>query len=124
MSLEVRRAFEFIQLPQGEDAHVILLDRTWPRGLRKDELGLNEWARHLAPSTALRHWLEEDYSRWDSFLRHYRLELEPRADELSRLGELARETSLVLLYVSRERRHNAAMALACLLGYSMDSLAA
>lgn len=124
MSLEVRRAFESVHHPLPDNAHVVLLDRTWPRGLRKDELGLNEWARHLAPSTALRRWLEEDYGRWDSFLRHYDRELEAHADEVSRLHELARETDVILLYVARERRYNGAMALACLLGYSMDSLAA
>lgn len=124
MSVQVRRAFDFVQEEKPGDAHVVLVDRVWPRGLRKDELGLHEWARHLAPSTELRKWFNHDPQKWDEFCRRYRDELTARKEEVQRLMGLTADTELVLLYGARERQYNQAMALKAFLEKPPECLAA
>jgi uncharacterized protein YeaO (DUF488 family) len=102
------RAFDFVRQDKPADGHIVLLDRVWPRGLRKDELGVDEWARHLAPSSALRKWLHQDTGRWHEFIEHYRDELRPHAHEVERLARVALNCPLVLLYGEKDRRHNSA----------------
>ena len=91
----------------------VLVDRVWPRGLKKEELHLDRWMKDLAPSTALRKWFGHDPRRWQEFRRRYRAELaQPDKQEL--LGELrrmARSGPVVLLYGARDQEHNQAVVL-------------
>jgi uncharacterized protein YeaO (DUF488 family) len=81
----------------------ILVDRIWPRGLRKDELHLDEWCKTVAPSTDLRKWYRHDPDRFDEFTRRYRAELkEPEAAAaLQHLRELANHHQVTLLTASK-----------------------
>lgn len=109
--LEVCRAFDFVRQEKPPQAHTVLLDRVWPRGLRKEELGVDEWARHLAPSSTLRQWFNCSPERWQEFLCCYREELESaREDELTRMAALSRDAHLILLYGDRDREYNQAVA--------------
>jgi uncharacterized protein YeaO (DUF488 family) len=110
MAITVARAFDFVDQDRPKGVCVVLLDRVWPRGLRKDELGLDEWARHLAPSSELRRWYNYEEERWDDFCRRYQDELEPFQAEMARMAELASTGNLVLLYGDRERELNQAEA--------------
>jgi uncharacterized protein YeaO (DUF488 family) len=110
MTIEIRRAFEFARQNKPAGAHIVLLDRAWPRGVRKDHLDLNEWARHLAPESTLlkagsngRLSLEAVIERHDQKLRaeHVR--------ELQRLRQLAEAgDGLLLLYSARDPVFNGA----------------
>src|SRR5258708_16065518 len=61
--------------PSSEDGVRVLVDRLWPRGVRKLDAAIDRWLRELAPSTELRRWFGHDPSRWEEFRRRYRAEL-------------------------------------------------
>lgn len=84
--------------------HRVLVDRLWPRGVRKDDAPFDEWLRDVAPSNELRHWYAHDPGRFDEFAARYRAELaEPAAAAaLDRLRAAAAEGSLVLVTATRE----------------------
>jgi uncharacterized protein YeaO (DUF488 family) len=86
--IRVRRVYEE---PATADGARVLVDRVWPRGLRKDAARLDEWAKDVAPSTELRTWYGHDPAKFDEFKQRYRAELdEPAAREgLDRLRALA-----------------------------------
>lgn len=123
-TIQVKRAFDFVNEKKPANAHVVLVDRVWPRGLRKDELGLDEWARHLAPSMELRKWFNHDPDKWEEFRKRYRQELTDEKPEVHRLMELASDTTLVLLFGARETEYNQAVALRDFLESPPDCLAA
>jgi uncharacterized protein YeaO (DUF488 family) len=89
----------------------VLVDRVWPRGVSKDSLGLERWAKELAPSTELRRWFAHDPRKWPQFQRRYREELQAKTSELKTLAHLARGGHLVLLYGARDQEHNQAAVL-------------
>lgn len=78
---------------QDESAYRVLVDRLWPRGVRKDEIHYDRWLKDVAPSTDLRRWWAHDPERMDAFAERYRAELTEgvRADGLSELRALAAE---------------------------------
>src|SRR6476646_4467454 len=87
----------------GDGARV-LVDRVWPRGLRKADAHLDEWCKDVAPSTELRRWYGHDARRVDEFARRYREELdEPqRAVALQHLRDVARTRPLILLTATKD----------------------
>jgi uncharacterized protein YeaO (DUF488 family) len=91
----------------------VLVDRIWPRGVRKEALKLDLWLRELAPSNELRKWFGHDPRRWEEFKRRYRSELRrPERQELvNELLALARKGPVTLLYGARDEEHNEAVAL-------------
>lgn len=95
----------------------ILVDRVWPRGLKKEALRLDAWMRELGPSDQLRTWFGHDPARWEEFQRRYRAELE-RPDQQARLAELeqmALHGPITLLYGARDEQHNQAVVLKAVL---------
>jgi len=105
--VSIRRAYED---PGRDDGYRVLVDRIWPRGRRKEELALDEWAKELAPSTALRKWFGHDPERWDAFRERYRDELAtPEARQrLHALVEAAGARPLPLLDLAEDQPHNQA----------------
>ena len=95
----------------------VLVDRLWPRGIRKDTLHLDAWLKDLAPSNELRRWFGHDPARWDEFVQRYRAELAaPERQEA--LRDLLRRASLsdvTLLYGARDETHNEAVVLKAVL---------
>lgn len=89
----------------------VLVDGVWPRGVGKESLALDYWARDLAPSAELRRWFAHDLRRWPEFERRYREELGAKASDLMSLKLLARGRRLVLLYGARDETHNQAAVL-------------
>lgn len=108
--VSIRRAYED---PGRNDGYRVLVDRIWPRGRRKEELALDEWAKDLAPSTALRKWFGHDPERWEGFRERYRNELAaPEARQrLHALVEAAGERPLTLVYSAKDEQHNQAVVL-------------
>lgn len=94
-----------------------LVDRLWPRGVRKDELAIDGWLKDVAPSDELRKWFGHDPARWAEFRRRYFAELDANPQAWRPLLETSRRADITLLYSARDRAHNNAVALqAYLLG--------
>lgn len=98
--------------PQADDGLRVLVDRLWPRGLRRESAGVDVWARDLAPSDELRRWYGHDVSRFAEFRRRYRAELRRQRENLEELSSKAGEGPLSLLYAARDEQHNNAVVLA------------
>lgn len=110
--VRIKRAYE---APVPQDGTRILIDRLWPRGIKKEALALDQWCKELAPSTALRQWFGHDPARWEEFERRYAAELLPCAAQLDALRTLARRKTLTLVYGAHDGLHNDAVVLRALL---------
>jgi len=93
------------------DGARFLVERLWPRGMKKESLGIEGWLREVAPSTALRKWFGHDPEKWREFQRRYRRELDAHRDACRPLLEAARRGPVTLLYSARDTEHNAAVVL-------------
>ncbi len=101
--------------PAKADGYRILVDRIWPRGVKKEEADVDEWMKDVGPSTDLRHWFGHDPERFTEFADRYRAELKG-SDALAKLRERCREHSVVtLLYGAKDAEHNQAVVLRQLL---------
>lgn len=90
---------------------VFLVERLWPRGIRKDALVIDGWLKDVAPSTELRRWFGHDPAKWDEFCRRYATELDASPQAWAPLAEAADSGEVTLLYSSRDTEHNNAVAL-------------
>ncbi|MHB1166577.1 MAG: DUF488 domain-containing protein [Candidatus Nanopelagicales bacterium] len=90
---------------------VFLVERLWPRGVRKDSLKFGGWLRDVAPSHELRKWFSHDPVRWDEFRRSYVAELDAHPEAWQPLLDAARSGDVTLLYSSHDQEHNSAVAL-------------
>jgi uncharacterized protein YeaO (DUF488 family) len=92
----------------------VLVDRLWPRGIAKEGLRLDRWAKEVAPSTELRKWYGHQPERFDEFRKRYRAELEapPAAERLEELRRTANRGPLTLLTATRDVPHSGAAVLA------------
>ena len=106
--IQIKRAYE---PPAPGDGKRILLDRLWPRGVRKEVLALDQWAKELAPSTELRQWFGHDPALWIEFRRRYAVELRPHTALLESLRALARQGTITLVYGAHDEAHNNAVAM-------------
>jgi uncharacterized protein YeaO (DUF488 family) len=106
--IRLKRAYE---PPSPEDGRRIIVDRLWPRGIRKADAAIDRWLKEIAPSTELRRWFGHDPTRWEEFRRRYRSELSAHQDLLSELRVMAREGRLTLVYSARDEHHNDAVVL-------------
>jgi uncharacterized protein YeaO (DUF488 family) len=106
----IKRAYD---TPSRTDGCRILVDRLWPRGVRKDQLGIEKWMRDLGPSSELRRSFGHDPARWKEFRKRYLAELKrPEAASLiAELVELARDGPLTLIYSAKDTEHNQAVVL-------------
>src|SRR5262249_3774226 len=106
--IRIKRAYE---APSTRDGARVLVDRLWPRGLRKADADIERWPKEVAPSTELRRWFGHDPDRWREFRRRYRVELKNRADLVQELRAMARERPLTLVYAAHDELHNHALVL-------------
>lgn len=89
----------------------LLVDRVWPRGVRKDALQPDDWIREVAPSTALRKWFGHDPPRWAAFRESYLAELSENREAVDRCLAWCRAGPVVLLFAAKDRDHNQAVVL-------------
>jgi uncharacterized protein YeaO (DUF488 family) len=113
-AVRVRRVYD---PPEADDGYRVLVDRLWPRGLRRDEAHLDEWCKQIAPSTELRKWYGHDPQRCEEFGRRYRAELDAGegADAVRRIRGLAGSQPVTLLTATRELEISGAAVLAAYL---------
>lgn len=106
-AIRLRRAYD----PPGEDdGYRVLVDRVWPRGVRRDDLALDEWCRDVAPSTDLRRWFGHDPAKFAEFRDRYLAELAGNP-HVTRLAGLASSGPMTLVYGAADTEHNQAVVL-------------
>jgi uncharacterized protein YeaO (DUF488 family) len=109
-AVRIKRAYEE---PSADDGYRVLVDRLWPRGVRKDALAIDVWMKELGPSDELRRWFGHDPARWEEFAARYRDELrrEPAANLVAALVAQAQRGPLTLVYGAKDELHNQAVVL-------------
>jgi uncharacterized protein YeaO (DUF488 family) len=108
MKIKTKRIYE----PAADsDGFRILVDRLWPRGMKKEEVHIDLWLKEVAPSTELRKWFNHEVEKWEQFMKRYRAELKGAAafEELVALAE--KHKTLTLLYGAKDEQYNQAVAL-------------
>ena len=106
--IQTKRAYEHASKTDGAR---ILVERLWPRGIKKETLSLDTWLKDVAPSTELRQWFQHDPAKWQEFRERYSRELEENPEPWQRLLSRARRGRLTLVYSSHDQEHNNAVAL-------------
>ena len=106
--IRVKRVYE---PPEPGDGMRFLVERLWPRGVRKDALELDAWLKDVAPSDALRRWFGHDPARWDEFRTRYASELDARPEAWREILSAADSGTVTLLFSARDTLHNNAVAL-------------
>lgn len=106
--IAIKRAYEAAGKADGTR---FLVDRLWPRGVKKENLPIKAWLKDVAPSNELRQWYHHDADQWDEFRRRYFAELKENPDAWQPLLEVAREGTLTLIYSAKNEDHNNAEAL-------------
>lgn len=97
--------------PTPRDGKRFLVERLWPRGVRKSALPLSDWVKEVAPSTKLRQWFSHDPTKWSEFRRRYRAELVAKPETWKLLLQAARKGTVTLVYSSHDTEHNNAVVL-------------
>lgn len=106
--IRLKRAYE----PAArQDGQRFLVERLWPRGVRKASLGLDAWLKEVAPSTELRQWFGHDPRKWEEFQRRYRAELDGHPEVCDPILKAARHGRVTLVYSSHDQEHNNAIVL-------------
>ncbi|HYK26250.1 MAG TPA: DUF488 domain-containing protein [Steroidobacteraceae bacterium] len=108
LDIKIKRAYE---QPSSADGTRVLVDRLWPRGLKKANAHVAQWLKEVAPSNELRKWFGHDPARWEEFRRRYEAELAGKRDLLGELRELAKNGPLTLVYSAHDEAHNQAVVL-------------
>ncbi len=96
---------------QKDEGARFLVDRIWPRGVKKDTLALVGWLKEVAPSAGLRKWFGHDPARWEEFQKRYEAELKSVPETWKPLLDAAQKGTVTLLFGARDEAHNNAVAL-------------
>ncbi|MBR0831288.1 DUF488 family protein [Bradyrhizobium manausense] len=107
-NIKLKRAYESVGSGDGTR---ILIDRLWPRGVRKEDAAIDLWAKDIAPSTALRRWFFHDPARWHEFRRRYSEEIHRNRDRLGELRALAQKGRITLVFGAHDEVRNDAVVL-------------
>jgi uncharacterized protein YeaO (DUF488 family) len=107
-NIKLKRAYDSAG---SSDGTRILIDRLWPRGVRKADAAIDLWAKDMAPSTSLRKWFGHDPARWHQFRRRYADEIHRNRGRLSELRSLAQKGRITLVFAAHDEAHNDAVVL-------------
>jgi uncharacterized protein YeaO (DUF488 family) len=110
--IRLKRAYEKAAPTDGTR---VLVDRLWPRGIKKEDAAIDHWFKEIAPSTRLRKWFGHDPERWNEFRRRYRSELREHGDLLAEIRAFADLGLVTLVYAARDEERNDAVVLRDLL---------
>lgn len=97
--------------PATKDGIWILVDRLWPRGLKKNTLAFDFWLKDIAPSPELRIWFNHDPNKWDDFAQKYAQELQDKPELMKQVTTLALDSLVTLFYAAKDVQHNHALVL-------------
>lgn len=114
--LKIKRVYEDAQ---ASDGIRFLVERLWPRGMKKEDLNMKAWLKDAAPSPNLRRWYAHDVLKWQEFQQRYRAELVSNPDAWHPIVDAARHGDVTLLYSARDIDHNSALVLKSVLDEHM-----
>ncbi|MCS7284368.1 MAG: DUF488 domain-containing protein [Hydrogenobacter thermophilus] len=106
--IKLKRVYE---PPSESDGRRVLVERLWPRGVKKEEAKIHIWMKDIAPSHQLRRWFSHDPEKFEEFKERYIKELESKEDLLLKLVDEARRDTLTLIYSAKDENHNSAVVL-------------
>jgi uncharacterized protein YeaO (DUF488 family) len=106
--IQLKRVYDKRQLHDGTR---FLVERLWPRGVRKTDVHMDGWQREVGPSDHLRKWFSHDPAKWNEFQHKYFAELDQRPDSWQPILDAAEHGTVTLLYSSHDTEHNNALAL-------------
>jgi len=108
MKIKLKKVYD---PPSKEDGARVLVERLWPRGIKKEDLKMDAWLKNLAPSTTLRKWFSHDPAKWKEFQEKYFAELDADAEALEQIKSYLAKGTTTLLYSSKDSEHNNAVSL-------------
>ncbi|HOD82677.1 MAG: hypothetical protein BWX88_02744 [Planctomycetes bacterium ADurb.Bin126] len=106
--VQIKRVYD---KPSPRDGTRVLVDRVWPRGMKKDKAHIDLWLKDAAPSADLRKWFGHHVARWKDFRRRYAAELDKHPNAMDELRRLADKHTLTLIFSARDEEHNNAVVL-------------
>lgn len=106
--IRLKRAYD---APAPSDGVRILVERLWPRGVRKEALALDHWLKDIAPSAALRKWYGHEPDKWPEFQQRYRAELDANPEAVAELHQLCAAGAVTFVYAARDELRNSATVL-------------
>lgn len=106
--LKVKRVYESTEVSDGVR---FLVERLWPRGMKKEKLNMDAWLKDVAPSDSLRRWFEHDPLKWSEFQKRYRAELDDNPNTWEPILEAMERGDVTLLYSAHDTEHNNALVL-------------
>jgi len=106
--VKIKRIYDPVS---SDDGKRILIDRLWPRGIKKEKAKIDEWLRDVAPSDDLRKWFSHDPVKYEEFKKRYVKELEKKSELLERIKKEAKKETVTLLFSAKDTEHNNATAL-------------
>jgi uncharacterized protein YeaO (DUF488 family) len=104
--IKIKRIYEMREVSDG---YRVLIDRLWPRGIKKEEAQIDLWLKDIAPSSNLRQWFNHEPEKWVEFKKRYHQELNKNKNLIQDL--LQKPRPLTLLYSAKDEKHNNAVAL-------------
>lgn len=107
-TVQIKRIYEPAEKSDGKR---ILVDRLWPRGVKKELAQLDDWMKTVAPSTDLRKWFNHDVAKWQEFTTRYTLELKENSAVNELLDMVKKNKMVTLLYAAHDEDHNHAVVL-------------
>ena len=108
MKLRIKRVYEGYS---EDDGYRILVDRLWPRGVKKEDLTYDVWAKDIAPSNELRKWFGHDPKKWNEFQKRYYEELDENKDLVQRIISDSGSDKFTLIYSAKDTVHNQAVVI-------------
>lgn len=106
--LKIKRVYD---APSSDDGVRILVDRLWPRGLKKENAHLDFWDKDIAPSNELREWFGHKPERFDEFSKKYMQELKAHKDRLKEIKDMLKTKNVTLVYAAKDTNDNQAVVL-------------
>ncbi len=108
IKIQIKRVYD---PPKNDDGLRVLVDRLWPRGLKKVDARIDFWAKELAPSTSLRKWFNHEEQKFSEFRLRYFEELETKHNAARKMLDQAAEGTITLLFAAKDRSYNQAIVL-------------
>lgn len=108
MKIKLKRIYEKVV---KNDGYRILVDRLWPRGVKKEEAAIDLWLKDIAPSPSLRKWFNHDPQRWPEFQQRYTHELQNKEELLALIQQKSKESQVTLVYAAKDVHHTHALVL-------------
>lgn len=107
-SINIKRVYDY---KKNDGTYRILIDRLWPRGVKKIDLQIDEWDKEISPSPELRKWFNHEEEHFEEFTKQYIKELNIKKEEVQRLRDIAQDTPVTLLYGAKNPKINHAIIL-------------